>query len=448
MTASLGRCIEKYDQLCDTIESHIVSTLRFYPWVQALMPICQLRAISILKRDAELEEQRLKDAQTAAVATRTRSKSMSVSPTSTRVPLPPVAGSDAPLELTTDQSTVQALSRSQTSLLLTSASLPLGRRPSAISLSSLHRPPFPHKLDLSSVALRITPEEASMYNSGLASPVTLAPKSARLSASSEYPPELIVAFASADAASQSVDIDLGLSNIELPSGRVANHTNNQMGLSLDPNVGSSPEKPIELDLGVMDIDMTELFGDPAEPGANDTNVDGLFTPSTAAPDMTIPTISVDDKINKPQLGIDMLDPFSHGSDDIFASFGAHSPSNPQNDGQDGKPSQLLSIPSQPGDGISGRSMADAAPSPGSLLASLTSNQHGDTNQSTSSNVLTDLPGADATFDLATIDFSQLGPAYFTSSQSNDTGMVDMDAFLGITGRDQQQTSTESSRMEH
>jgi hypothetical protein len=207
-----------------------------------------------------------------------------------------------------------------------------------------------------------------------------------------------------------------------------------MELSLDPDMGNSAEKPIELDLYAM----ADLFGDPAEPGANDAGVDDLFTPSTPAPDMIIPTISADDGIGKPDLDMDMLDAFSRGQGDIFASLDTHSPSNPQTDSLNNKPSQLLSVPSHPGEDISGPSI-DAASSPGSLLASLTSDQHGETGPSTSSNVLAALPAGDVAFDI----FS----GFFPDHQSNDMNM-DMDAFLGgIAGSDQQQTKTDASKME-
>lgn len=147
-----------------------------------------------------------------------------------------------------------------------------GRRGSAISISSLQRQPFALKLDLTS--LRISAEEAAMFSSsGLASPVTLAPKSARAMGSTEFPPELMAAFSepstvAADVSGRPVDIDLTIPDALEP---------------LHPNVGDSSDKPIELDLDGMDIDMpimTDLFGD-ADGGGSDhvaTPADGLFSP--------------------------------------------------------------------------------------------------------------------------------------------------------------------------
>lgn len=114
------------------------------------------------------------------------------------------------------------------------------RRQSTISLSSLHRPVFPHKLDLSAAALRLNPEELG-FQSGLASPVMLAPKSSI----SRVPPDF--PFGSA----ADVDIDLTLdddiaANITAPSSTV----------DIAPTLGNSADKAIEL----LDLDM-ELFGE-------------------------------------------------------------------------------------------------------------------------------------------------------------------------------------------
>lgn len=148
-----------------------------------------------------------------------------------------------------------------------------GRRASAISISSLHRPPFPLKLDLSSTSLRITEEEAAMFTKGRASPVTLAPKSARLGPN-EFPPEFMAAFANSSVPSDplpdSSAVDPTLPNpLHVPQEE--NGMNNEMG--------SSSDKPIELDLDIEMTNMTDLFGDPDAEDAEDPNVhDGLFSP--------------------------------------------------------------------------------------------------------------------------------------------------------------------------
>jgi hypothetical protein len=142
-----------------------------------------------------------------------------------------------------------------------------GRRQSTISLSSLSRPQFPHKLDLSSDALRINPAElAQGLGGGLPSPVTLAPKSGRTTATSEFPPDFMVALAA-----RPVDIDLTMLPEEGPTAHV----------SLDPSLGTSADRPIELDLEGMEIDMdVSLFGD--EPANDISNPNPFDNTATAA----------------------------------------------------------------------------------------------------------------------------------------------------------------------
>lgn len=55
LTDALGREIERYDQLCDTVEAHLVST----PFstkgraVSSMLTRCQSRAIAVLQRDLD-----------------------------------------------------------------------------------------------------------------------------------------------------------------------------------------------------------------------------------------------------------------------------------------------------------------------------------------------------------------------------------------------------------
>lgn len=87
---------------------------------------------------------------------------------------------------------------------------------------------MPHKLDLSS--LRLDPNDLSIMQSGMASPVTLAPKSSLPRATDfSFDP------------SQDVDIDLTIGEDVIPPPEVSNTA-----------LGSSADKPIELDLD-MDI---------------------------------------------------------------------------------------------------------------------------------------------------------------------------------------------------
>lgn len=138
------------------------------------------------------------------------------------------------------------------------------RRQSAISLSSLHRPNVPLKLDLSSSSMRMTAED---FSKGLVpSPVSLAPKSARPTSTADI--DLMAAFAAANASSQHVDIDLTVD--ESPT---------TMMTGINTTLGNSADEPIELDLDGIDMDMsnmTEIFGD----GPDTASADGLFTPTT------------------------------------------------------------------------------------------------------------------------------------------------------------------------
>ena len=157
------------------------------------------------------------------------------------------------------------------------------RRQSTISLSSLSRPQLPPKLDLSSDQLRINPAElAQGLGGGLPSPVTLAPKSGRTTATSEFPPDFMTALASGIeiGGARPVDIDLSM-------GSATTH------VGLDPSLGSSADRPIELDLELegMEIDMdVSLFGE--EP-ANDL--------STAIPFNNPPTVAGENASSPPSL---------------------------------------------------------------------------------------------------------------------------------------------------
>ncbi|KAG6840850.1 hypothetical protein C0991_003720 [Blastosporella zonata] len=359
LTASLGREVEKYDQLVDAMESHL------------------FRAIAALQRDLAREEKRIKSLKDAAVATRTRSKSASVSPTSTRIPLPAVSDADksppipsAPLSTPTHSPPFPS-------------SAGLGRRPSAISISSLHRPAFPLKLDLSSSALRITPEEASMFSTGpLASPVTLAPKSARIGAN-EFSSELMAAFASS---SQAIDLTM-------------DGDGGDVKMALD-SVGGTADRPIELDMDGMDIDMamTDLFGDSVDSGSNDANaMDDLFSPIVMEPDAdseTKPTKT--EEVFLENLG-------EPSGNDIFSSLNVQ--------GNTSESQQLKVDPS--------------APSPASLLESLTSASHLQIDQMSSNNI--SVP--DASFDISGLDLANLGQTFFEPNDAIMNFSMDMDQFM-------------------
>jgi hypothetical protein len=100
------------------------------------------------------------------------------------------------------------------------------------------RPQVPRVLDLYSDALCINPAHLS-----LPSPVTLAPKPGRPIAASEFPDFMAALVASTRPA----EIDLSMLPDEGPTIQTAH-------IGLDSSLGTSADRPIELDLEGMDID--------------------------------------------------------------------------------------------------------------------------------------------------------------------------------------------------
>ncbi|KAI0762563.1 hypothetical protein C8Q74DRAFT_1337137 [Fomes fomentarius] len=310
LTSSLGREIVKYDQLCDAMESHL------------------LRAITVLQRDLAREEQRLKAEEEAAAAAAAATRA--VTPSAASATTPP--GSPTP-------STQAELPDGSSRPRMSSVSIASARRQSTISFSSLSRPAFPHKLDLSASALRIHPEE--MIPSGMSSPVTLAPRSARAS----VPPDIVIAGLP-DSANRPVDIDLTGPDIDMAGPRSIDEIRH-MGGAIDRSLGSSADKPIELDL---DIDMDNFFGDAPTGGASNANV-SMFGPDGG-------------QLVKPkEEQIDV--------DNILGSFG---PSNSENDifglGDSSAGGGALSGATAPSVADLQKSAVAAAPSPGTILAGL------------------------------------------------------------------------------
>ncbi|KAH9075732.1 hypothetical protein EDB83DRAFT_2515430 [Lactarius deliciosus] len=218
LTDALGREIEKYDQLCDTVEAHLS------------------RAIAVLQRDLDRAKAQEK-AEREAEALRNRP------------PPEPEVVADVP---------GPSVSGTQKS---GAGSFLAARRQSTISLSSLNRPQFPHKLDLSSATLRINPAELAQGLGGLPSPVTLAPKSGRVTATSEFPPDFMAALAASDITNQPVDIDLTM----LPEeGSAAAHLDLE-GMDIDMTNVS------------VDVDVKTLFGDEPTSSISTTNLFGDTT---------------------------------------------------------------------------------------------------------------------------------------------------------------------------
>ncbi|KAI0271614.1 hypothetical protein BC834DRAFT_860445 [Gloeopeniophorella convolvens] len=269
LTDALGREIEKYDQICDLLDAQLVRPVARY--FRAPSDLDRVKAQ--LQAEAEAEALRNQPPPEPEIA--------EVAPADTGQAPPPAAASAL-------QKTPPAPGAA--------GSFPTARRQSTISLSSLNRPQFPHKLDLSASALRINPNElAQGLGGGLPSPVTLAPKSGRLTSASEFPPDFMAAFGPPDMANRSVDIDLTMLQEQVPAA------------ALDPPLGSSADRPIELDLESMDIDMSHvdvdvktLFGDEPAP---DMSTADLFGPPTAADTAAGPSTDV-----PPPDGA-LLDPF-------------------------------------------------------------------------------------------------------------------------------------------
>ena len=285
-----------------------------------------------------------------------------------------------------------------------------GRRPSAISISSLQRPTLPLKLDLSSASLRISTDDISLYTSGLASPVTLAPRSARAVGPNDFPPGFMEAFASsASPLDRSVDIDLTVSETSGPNNR-------DMKMPTDANIGSSADKPIELDLDSMDIDMamTDLFGDNVDNSSNEaTNVvDGLFTPTVGDAVMTN-----DFHGQSPKTEGGFLDALGQPGNNMFTTL---------DHAQQLKASTAV---------------IQSAPSPGSLYTSLASSSQLVGNVPTSNDA-----SGEPQFDLNSLDLS-FSPVFFANAPESDMNFsMDMSDFLNLGGMHEPKVDGDGARL--
>ncbi|GBE78527.1 hypothetical protein SCP_0114160 [Sparassis crispa] len=388
LTSGLGREIEKYDQLCDAMESHL------------------LRAITVLRRDISREERRIEAEEAAASAAK-------------KAP-PPVEDVFVPSASTPPGSPSPSLEQSLVASKLGLSATPQSakpisaRRQSTISLSSLQRPVFPHKLDLSAAALRMNPEE--ILRSGLSSPVTLAPKSSARA----LPPDLLVAALS-DASGGHIDIDLTADMDMQPVGQQS---------ETDPALGSSADKPIELDL---DMDM-DLFTGPADVGTGESGSNLLYQPGAPGTVAGRAQAQSDDMKKEDEIGMDLLDAFtsagaSGDGGDLFASLDG--PSETTNtSGME----QLASTPRTVG--------AIATPSPGSILASFGTSGHADISSSMSS-----LPnGHETSFDLNNIDLlsSHLDPGFFDEHGTGpDMSMMEMAHLFSMDTIETEKTASSS-----
>lgn len=376
LTAELGREVEKYDKICDVMEYHL------------------LRAIATIQREIDRENDRIAEAAnaTASVARRTRSHSMS--PATRRTSLPPTTVPEVEMADGSMSNTQPKQSSPAPSGSFSGFGNPL-RRQSTISLSSLHRPQFPHKLDLSAAGLRMTAEDISLFSAvsaGRASPVTLAPRSARMMPDGSFP-DLMASLASTGG-SHAVDIDL-----TVPDNGA------QSALMVD--IGSSADKPIELDLDAMDLDMTELFGDPGVTSSSGEAGPALFTPQMERP------VKVEENDFESQI----LGAFSgvrQSSSDPDSLFG---PS--RGDSESG--SMALPVP--------GPSQSVNAPSPNSMLANFQSDSI-IAQDSASGPFNLVKPSGDAPFDLSGIDLNNLS---FMPTGDDASNLKEMEEMLKNSG---------------
>ena len=289
----------------------------------------------------------------------------------------------------------------ETTLPKSSTATLLARRPSTVSISSLQRPQFPLKLDLSSASLRITEEEAAMFQKDLASPVTLAPKSARPAGPNEFPSDLMLAFSNTPIQS---DLVRGPSTMDLTMSDSTHMTKEPSSLPLQ--LGNTADKAIELDLD-MDIDManmTDLFGDPARP-ENPTNaVDRLFIPMKRDEGSQAEGPSKENVLSGFEIDADV-------DAELFGEF------HPDTELEQGNPANTTG----------GVQSGPSVPSPGSLLAQFSASDLEDTKASlTAEHTLSSVSGGG--FDMTSID---LDSGFFAPGQNPEIDFrVDME-FMGM-----------------
>lgn len=379
----------------------------------------------MLQRDLTREERRIEREAKEAAAKSNESTSQVV-----QVTRPNSPSVDTPSQNTAPSDQSSDLSTSKQGK--TPLSTPL-RRQSTISLSSLQRPAFPHKLDLSASALRIAPDE--VIPSGLSSPVTLAPKSARAS----VPPD--INFSLDTVANGPVDIELDRSvpiDLTGPQAELDLHAVGPSAMAaagsmhMDPSLGSSADKPIELD---FDMEM-DMFADSRGPSANLSEpMQGLFDPQAGAANPN-PAELGGTKVEGDDINMDMFNSLSSvgesgAGEDIFKSLDAGMSASTQTQSNGGGPSQTMS--SNPGlhhpSGL-------PAPSPGSLMAGLEVSSAQATEQNANNA---------GSFDF-NIDFSFDSAFLGAQSGEPDMNLMDMQSYfdMGSSNGDASKQSTQPS----
>jgi hypothetical protein len=240
-----------------------------------------------------------------------------------------------------------------------------------------------------------------MYSKGLASPVTLAPKSARPVGPNEFPPDFMAAFAASSSVG-ATEIDLTLPHdIHLP------HNNKSDLEALGVGLGDSSDKPIELDLDAMDIEMANMantFGTSAEPGQSNDPHDGLFSPMLGDGE------NEESKNVKKEEG-DTLSNFNIDATATDELFGDFSPSSDM--GVDLNASETSILQPQ---------------SPGSLLAQFSAAMNAKTSPSENPALHESEQSFPYSLDLSNL--SNLASGFFSNSQGSEMEFpMDMNSFL-------------------
>ncbi|KLO20405.1 hypothetical protein SCHPADRAFT_991780 [Schizopora paradoxa] len=356
LTSTLASELARYDQICDTLDSKLA------------------RAIATLQRDLNREEARIKEEEERKALEKAAEEKANEQAQIVDVEMQPA----------------ETFEFKKPTLTPTGPLAGPARRQSKISLSTLHRSQFPLKLDLSSSALRLSMDEAAgMGLTALASPISLAPKSARPMAGNELPPELLAAFAASAGQNQGVDIDLTLPD--------SSHSIDMPGMEphgsrrVSGDLGNTADKPIELDLD-LDSTMTDLFGD-VQGGDQQTDVDGLFSGAQNNASLA----------GGPRPSNNNMDIFNQGgADDLLASLHAQ--------GESHNPSGTLDT---------------SAPSPASFMANLASSVQQGNDLGLPQEMLRGDGSMDGThgqgqpFDLNSIDISSTFGAYFETKGNED-----------------------------
>jgi len=177
--------------------------------------------------------------------------------------------------------------------------------------------------------------------------------------------------------------------------------------TLDVGVGDSSDKPIELDLDAMDMDManlTDQFGVPTDPGESSNTHDGLFSP--LEDDVEVQQLPAHNHLqsNKNE-GNALFQIDSDVDDELFGSFTST-----------GDLEVDLNAPA----GTMPQPHTTSVPSPGSLLAQLSSSSGVVDVKPSSPTGNPSIHDPAASFDLGSIDLT-LDHNFFPNSQDAEMG---------------------------